>query len=82
MIKMNQIKRILKAISKEVSKVRPIVLDYISIDSILFDPSIAETFYFKHDVGDSNVVNVNNFLANLSLIGINDAFAVLTQSND
>ena len=44
-----------------VFKVRPIVLDWISVDSILFDPFVAEIFYFKHDVGDSNVINFNNF---------------------
>ena len=44
-----------------VSKVGPIVLEEITIDSILFDPSVAEIFYFKHDVGDSNVINFNNF---------------------
>ena len=44
-----------------VFKVRPIVLDYISVDSILFDLSIAEIFYIKHDVDDSNVLNFNDF---------------------
>ena len=43
------------------SKVRSIILDWISVDSILFDPTVAEVFYFKQDVGDSNVINFNNF---------------------
>ena len=44
-----------------ISKVEPIILDQINVDSILFDPSVAEIFYFKHDVGDSNDINLNNF---------------------
>ena len=50
------VKRGLKAKPMRVSEVRPIVLDYINVYSILFDPSVAEMFYFKYDVGDSNVV--------------------------
>ena len=51
----------LKAKSTGASKVRPIAYDYISVDSILFDPSVQEIFYFIHDVGASNAKNFNNF---------------------
>ena len=36
-----------------VFNVRQIVLDYIGIDSILFDLIVSEIFYFKHNVGAS-----------------------------
>ena len=36
--------------------VRPIAEHYIDVDSILFDPAASEIFYFKHDVGASNVI--------------------------
>ena len=51
----------LKAKTMGLSKVTPITLDLISVDSIVFDPAILEIFYFKHDVGDFNVLNFNNF---------------------
>ena len=47
----------LKAKSIRVSKVRRIAKDLTSVDYILFDPAILEIFYFKHNVGDSNVIN-------------------------
>ena len=53
---MKKLKRGLKAKLMGVSKVRPIALDEISVDCILFDPSVAEIFYFKYDVGDSTVI--------------------------
>ena len=37
-----------------VFNIRQIVLDYIVIDTTLFDPAVSEIFYFKHDVGASN----------------------------
>ena len=42
---------------------RQIVLDYICIDSILFDLTVSEILYFKHNVGafKSNVINFTNF---------------------
>ena len=64
-----------------VSKVRPVVLDYINVDSILFDPAVAEIFCFKHDVGDSNVMNFNSFIGILVVDKhwrLRDAFPVLT----
>ena len=39
-----------------VSKVRPIVLYWIGVDSILFDPVVPEIFYFKHDVRASLII--------------------------
>ena len=39
-----------------VFKVGQIVLDYIGVDSILFDRAVPEIFSFKHNVGASNVV--------------------------
>ena len=44
----------------EVFEVKQIVLDYLGADSILFHPAVTETFYFKHHVGASNVINLNN----------------------
>ena len=57
------LKRGLKAKSMGVFKVwrSRIVLDYIGVDSILFDPAVPEIFYIKHDVGASNVMNFNDF---------------------
>ena len=55
------VKQGLKAKSMGVFKVGSIVVDLIRVDSIPFDPSVAEIFYFKHDVGDSNVINFDNF---------------------
>ena len=43
-----------------VSKVKRIVLDWIGVDSILFDSAVPEIFYFQHYVGASNVINFNN----------------------
>ena len=54
----------LKTKSMGVFKVRRIVLDSIGVDSILFYPVVPEIFYFKHDVGASNVINFNNFFGN------------------
>ena len=48
----------------EVPEVRSIVLDQVSVGSIHFDPSVAEIFYFKHDVGDYNVINLIVFIGN------------------
>ena len=36
-------------------------LYYIGIDSIVLDPTVLETFYFKHDVGASYLICNNNF---------------------
>ena len=58
---MQGLKQQSKAKSMGVSKVRSIISDEIGVDSILFDPSIAEIFYFKHEVGASRVMNFNNF---------------------
>ena len=54
-------KRGLKSNSMGVFKVRQKVLDMISVYSILCDPPIAEIFYFKHDIGASNIINFNTF---------------------
>ena len=48
-----------KAMAMEVFKVRRIVLDEIGVDSIFLDPAVPAIFYFKHDVGASNVINFN-----------------------
>ena len=58
------LKQELKATLMGVSKVRRTVSDKISLDSILFDPSVAKICHFKHDVGASNVINFNNFIGN------------------
>ena len=50
-----------------VSKVNPIVLDQTGVDSVLFDPTVPEISYFKHDVGASNVIIL---LAALTLIAL------------
>ena len=40
----------------EISKVRPIVLGWIGVNSILLGPAVSEIFYFKHDVGASPII--------------------------
>ena len=47
-------KKGLKIKSMRVAKVMAIVLDWISVDSIVFDPVVPEIFYFKHHVGLPN----------------------------
>ena len=39
-----------------VSKVSAIALEEIGVDSILFDPSVPEMFYFKCGVGASLII--------------------------
>ena len=58
-------KRRLKAKATRVFKIRPIVLNYIGVDSILLDPAVPQIFYFKHDVGASIIIIL---LATLTLI--------------
>ena len=55
------VKRGIKAKSMGLSKVKLIVEDLIGVDSIVFDPSVAKIFYFKHDFGATNVVNFIGF---------------------
>ena len=50
------LKRRLNAKSMGEFTVKQIVLDYIGIDSILFDPAVSDIFYFKHDAGASSVI--------------------------
>ena len=55
-------------------KIRPIELDYIGVDSILFDPAVSEIFYFKHDVVASLIII---FIGNPDVDYIRDAVLVL-----
>ena len=61
----SNVNRELKAKSLGVFTVRRMVLDQISVDCILFDRAVPEIFYFKHDVGSSDV---NFLLATLVLL--------------
>ena len=47
-------------------------------------PGVPVIFYFKHDVGVSNVLNFNNFIGNPDVDRfsvVSDAFPALTQNN-
>ena len=56
----NMLERGLKAKSIGISKVRAIVLDWISVDSILFDRVVAEIFFFKPRRGFPNYNFIDN----------------------
>ena len=63
-----------------VFEVKRIVVNYIRVDSILFDPAVSKIFYFKHLVGASGVINFNNFIGDPdvdSFSVVSDAFSVL-----
>ena len=40
----------------EVCKVKSFAVGYIDIDSILLEPAVSETFYFKNDAGASVII--------------------------
>ena len=40
-----------------VSKLSTTVLDYIGVGSIMLDPAVSETVYFKHDARVSLIIN-------------------------
>ena len=74
----------IKAKSMGVFKVRLIPYDFISVYYIFFDPAILETFYIKHDVGDSNSYVLIIFyailaLTSISVLAISSQFAVVKQ---
>ena len=64
-----------------VFKDKPIVLDLIGDNSILFDRAVSEIFSFKHDARASNAIIFidNPDVGSLSVLS--DAIPVLTQSN-
>ena len=50
----------------------------ISANTLVLDPAVLEIFYFKHDVGASNVIN---FVGNPNVGSVSDAIPVLTYNN-
>ena len=59
-------------------KVGRIALDYIGVDSILFDRAIPEIFYFKYDVDASDHSDVLVFIGNPDVDSLSVAISVLT----